>query len=344
MTARKEEKTVLEVRDDKITVGIIGASGYTGLELLKLVHNHPVFELCYVANSEGGTTVAQLHPPFDGVIDMAVEVATAQRANEMDLVFLALPHKTAFSFAKDLKCKVVDLSADYRLKLETYEKHYCTHGDSQNLQNYVYGLVEHYKKPLQTTQNVAVPGCYPTATLLALLPFCEWIDEASPIIVDAKSGVSGAGKKCSEKTHFCKDNENSFAYAPLTHRHTPEIAEKFGCEIDRVNFVPQIIPVTRGMMANVYIQISKEVDVQKVLREFYKDDKFVRVKEEPVELKNVVGTHFCDIYAQRNGNTVFLNSAIDNLLRGASSQALACANIICGLDENMGLPDIAYVP
>jgi len=334
----------LEARDDRIKVGIIGASGYTGVELIKLVHNHPVFELGYVADSKGGTTVGALHPILDGVIDLEVEKASVEKANEMDLVFLALPHKTAFSFAKDLKCKVVDLSADYRLKLETYEKYYCPHGDSKNIQNYIYGLVEHYGNELKHTHNVAVPGCYPTATLLALLPFRGLIDEGSAIIIDAKSGISGAGKKCTEKTHFGKVNENSFAYSPIHHRHAPEIAEKFGCETQRICFIPQLIPVTRGMIVNVYITLSKDIDVVQHLKEFYKDKKFVRIKDEPVELKNVVGTHFCDIYAQKNGNVVFLNSAIDNLLRGASSQALACANIICALDENMGLPDIAYAP
>lgn len=331
------------VRADKIKVGIIGASGYTGLELIKIVHNHPIFELCYVATSQGGTSVAKLHPSLDGVVDLEVFEASVQEANKLDLIFLALPHKTAFAFAKDLTTRVVDLSADYRLKLETYEKYYCKHGDSQNLKNYAYGLIEYNKESLQKSFNAAIPGCYPTAVLLGLLPFKEYIKEDTPVIIDAKSGVSGAGKKCSEKTMYVKGNDNSFAYAPLTHRHSPEIAEKMSMDLDRIYFVPQIIPATRGMMANIYIQTT-QIDAYDHLKAFYKDDMFVRIKDEPVELKNVTGTHFCDIYVQQQGDVVFINSAIDNLLRGASSQALAAANILCGLDENLGLPHLAYVP
>ncbi|MGM0622952.1 MAG: N-acetyl-gamma-glutamyl-phosphate reductase [Campylobacterota bacterium] len=325
-------------------VGVIGASGYTGLELIKMLIQHPKFTLSYVANSEGGCTVSQLHPSLEEIVDMEVEIADIRRANELDLVFLALPHKTAFSFAKDLTCKVVDLSADYRLDVDLYEKYYCTHGDKENMKNYAYGMVEHNRQELQQKSNVAVPGCYPTATLMGLLPFKEYIADGSALIIDAKSGISGAGKKCSEKTMFCKDNENFFAYAPLTHRHTPEIASKLGVAIQRVNFVPQLIPVTRGMVSNIYITLNKDIDAQQLLQEFYAKDAFVRVRKEPVELKNVVGTHFCDIYVQKNENILFISSAIDNLLRGASSQALACANIICGLDENTALPRIANVP
>jgi N-acetyl-gamma-glutamyl-phosphate reductase len=333
----------LEARENKISVAIIGASGYTGLELIKLVHAHPFFDLRYVATSEGGTSVAKLHPSLDGVVDLPVEKADVTQANAMDLVFLALPHKTAFSFAKDLTTKVVDLSADYRLQMPTYEKYYCPHGDKAGASAYCYGLVEHYRDVLKQSSKVAVPGCYPTASLLGLLPFIDAIQKDSPVFIDAKSGVSGAGKKCVETTHFCKDNENSFAYAPLNHRHAPEIAEKSNIDLSRIHFVPQIIPATRGMIANIYLQVTP-CDAKEMIANFYKDEQFIRIKDEPVELKNVAGTHFCDIFVAQKDNVVFIASAIDNLLRGASSQALACANLICGLDENIGLPRLAYVP
>lgn len=332
----------MEARADKIKVGLIGASGYTGLEFIKLIHNHPVFELSYAATSEGGTTIAALHPSLSGIIDLAVEKASVEKADRFDLIFLALPHKTAFSFAKQLSTKVVDLSADYRLELDTYEKYYCKHEDKAGAKEYTYGLIEHYRKQLQQTKKVAVPGCYPTAALLGLLPLKDHI-KSRHIVIDAKSGISGAGKKCSEKTMFCKDNENAYAYAPLQHRHMPEIAEKLGFAIERINFVPQLIPVTRGMMVNIYAE-CEDIDAKALLQAFYKDDSFVRIKDEPVELKNVAGTHYCDIFVKQNGSMVFINAAIDNLLRGASSQAIAAANIICGLDENVGLPRLAYVP
>ncbi len=332
-------------RDDKkITVGIIGASGYTGLELIKLLDTHPRFSLEYVATSSGEGSVESLHPALKGVNSVDVSKADAAEANRLDLVFLALPHKTAFGFAKDLTTKVVDLSADYRLKLEAYEKHYCPHGDKGNLQNYTYGLIEHYREGLRNTRNVAVPGCYPTAALLALLPFMDHIDFDAPVIIDAKSGVSGAGKKCSEKTHFVKANDNMFAYNPLKHRHSCEIAEKLSLAEETVNFVPQIIPATRGMIANCYVQLKHDIDPAQVLGERYGQEPFIRLRETPVEIKNVAGTHYCDLYAAKNGKTLFIASAIDNLLRGASSQALAAANIICGLEEMTGLPRIAYVP
>ncbi len=340
----KEERAALAVQADKIKAGIVGASGYTGLELIKMIHRHPHFELAYAATSEGGTDIGSLHPSLEGIIDLEVKKASAKDANGCDLIFLALPHKTAFGFAKDLSCKVVDLSADYRLKLENYEAFYTKHGDAHNMQNFAYGMVEDQKQALKTAQNVAVPGCYPTAALLGLLPFKEMINYSYPLIIDAKSGVSGAGKKCSEKTHFCKDNENSFAYNPLNHRHNVEIAEKLDTAMDNVQFVPQIIPITRGMLSNSYFTVDKDIDAVAHLKEVYKNDRFVRIRKDPVELKNVVGTHFCDIYIDQKGSLVFINAAIDNLLRGASSQAMACANLICGLDEYAGLPEFAHTP
>lgn len=334
-----------------INVGIVGASGYTGLELVKMLINHPQFVLKYLATTTGDTVIEALHPSLVDVISYPVEKASVESVVEhCQLVFLALPHKASMGFAKDLisqGVKVVDLSADYRLDLETYEKHYCEHEDKEHLDGSVYALIEYYREALKTATLAAGPGCYPTATLLGILPFIPYIDTSAPLFVDAKSGVSGAGKKLSETTHFVTINDNIFAYNPLKHRHAPEIAEKIekihGVKMN-VNFVPHLIPATRGELISVYATLKEDIDPLEILKNHYANDPFIRIRENPVDIKSTAGTHFCDIFAMKNGNALFVNSAIDNLLRGASSQALAAANLMCGLDEGVGLPTIAYVP
>ena len=332
-------------------VAIIGASGYTGLELVKILLNHKKFNITYIANSTGEVLINELHPCLENVISTNVEKADAKEiASCASLAFLALPHKTSMGFAKELIAlgvKVVDLSADYRLELDTYEKHYCEHEDKDNLPKAVYGLPEYYKNDIQNASLVANPGCYPTASLLALLPFVPYIDENSPVFIDAKSGVSGAGKKLSESTHFCNVNENIFAYNPFNHRHMPEIEEKVRLLENKelaINFVPHLINVTRGMLISVYATLKDDVDVDKILEDAYKDSNFIRVRKEPVNIKATAGTNFCDIFVAKNKKALFINSSIDNLLRGASSQAVCNANLMCGFDENEGIPILAYVP
>jgi len=334
-----------------IPVAIIGASGYTGLELIKILFQHPEFELVYVATSEGETTVDRLHPSLQRVVTMPVEKADAAAvADVAQIAFLALPHKTAMGFARELLergVKVVDLSADYRLKLNTYEAHYCPHEDTTHLPEAVYGLPEFYREAIKESRLVANPGCYPTASLLGLLPFVPYIKADTPIFIDAKSGVSGAGKKLSATTHYVTINENVFAYNPIKHRHAPEIAEKIDdLFVTRVavNFVPHLLPVTRGMLCSVYMQLENPLDPMEVLNDLYKEEPFVRVRTAPVDIKSVAGTNFCDIYATMNGTSLFISSAIDNLLRGASSQAVVNANIISGFSETLGIPTFAYVP
>ena len=331
-----------------INVAVIGASGYTGLELVKMIVKHPNFNLAYVATSEGNITLSELHPALFGVAECDVEKAdAAEAAKSCELAFLALPHKTAMGFVKELmtrNVKVVDLSADYRLEQERYEQHYVPHIDTENLKHAVYGLPELNLEAIKSARLVANPGCYPTASILAALPFMKYQLKGSALIVDAKSGVSGAGKKLSETTHYVTINDNAFAYNPLLHRHGPEIAEKLGLDESTVNFVPHLLPLTRGMLSSVYMQVEGDFDPIEVLREYYKDEPFVRVREKPVDMKSVAGTNFCDIFAQRNGSTLFVNAAIDNLLRGASSQAIVNANLMMGLAMNAGVPDIAYVP
>jgi len=334
-----------------VNVGVVGASGYTGLELVKMLITHTGFDLTYLATTQGDTTIDQLHPSLSDVISLKVDKANADDvAKHCDLVFLALPHKASMGFAKallDKGVKVVDLSADYRLELDAYEAHYCEHEDKAHLNEAVYGLIEYYREDLKKTNLAAGPGCYPTATLLGILPFIPYIDTSAPLFVDAKSGVSGAGKKLSESTHFVTINDNIFAYNPLKHRHAPEIAEKIekvhGAKMN-VNFVPHLIPATRGELVSVYATLKEDIDPLEVLKKHYANDPFIRIRETPVNIKSTAGTHFCDIFAAKNENGLFVSSAIDNLLRGASSQALACANLMCGFDEGLGLPIISYVP
>ena len=332
----------------KINVGVVGATGYTGLELVKILTKHPFFHLAYIANSEGGTAINKLHPSLNGVCEDAVHKADINTmANTCKLVFLALPHKTAMEYVKPLLAKgvkVVDLSADYRLPQDIYEEFYCPHTDSKNLEHVIYGLPELNREAIKSAKLVANPGCFPTSAILGLLPFIDKRIEHTPIIIDAKTGVSGAGKKLSDVTHFVNINDNLFAYNPLMHRHAPEIANKLGVSFDEVNFVPHLVPVTRGMISSIYLHVSGDFDVYAVLKEFYKDDVHVRISEKPVDMKNVAGTNFCDIYAQRKGNMLFISSSIDNLMRGASSQAVVNANLMMGFDETTAIPDIAYVP
>jgi N-acetyl-gamma-glutamyl-phosphate reductase len=332
----------------KVNVAVIGASGYTGLELVKILVNHPHFDIAYVATSEGNTKLTELHPSLLDIVECDVEKASAEAvAKHCELAFLALPHKTAMGFVKELMAlgvKVVDLSADYRLKRETYEAHYCEHIDPDNLPNAVYGLPELQREALKSAKLVANPGCYPTASILAALPFMKYRVAGTPIMVDAKSGVSGAGKKCSHNTHYVTINENLFAYNPMGHRHGPEIAEKLQISEDEVNFVPHLVPATRGMLSSVYMQVEGDFDPAEVLSEYYADEPFVRVRTAPADMKSVAGTNFCDVFAKRKDNVLFVTASIDNLLRGASSQAVANANLMMGFDEAAGLPLIAYVP
>ncbi|RAZ46404.1 N-acetyl-gamma-glutamyl-phosphate reductase [Campylobacter hyointestinalis] len=331
----------------KINVGIVGISGYTGLELVKLLINHPNFELSY-AGATSQNELEDIFPSLKNVLNLKVEVANTDEIKaRCDLVFLALPHSEGMKVAKELRgsgVKIVDLSADYRVSLENYEKNYCAHLDKDGLKDAVYGLVEINRDRIKKANLVANPGCYPTCSLLGLLPFANMLDPKFGVMIDAKSGLSGAGKSLKSSSHFISVNENMNAYSPLTHRHSDEIKEHLNLahntNID-VMFVPHLIPLTRGMLVSSYGVLKhefKDIDLISVLEDFYKDEKFIRIRREPVSIKDIAGTHFCDIFAINNGGKIWINSGIDNLLRGASSQALANANLMFGFDESLGLP------
>ena len=324
-----------------IKTAIVGASGYTGLELIKILLNHPHFKIEGLFGSEGGERIEDIYPLLKGIFEAEIQKADVEKLKKFDLVFLAVPHKTAMALVKELygKTKIVDFSADYRLNQKNYEDFYCPHIDPVNLENSAYGLPEIFREYIKKSSLIANPGCYPTATILGLYPFIEYIEDG--VFVDAKSGVSGAGKKLSVTTHFVKDNENFFAYNPIKHRHSIEISEKTGLN---VTFVPQLLPITRGMQINIYARLKEDVNPLEILEKTYQNEEFIRICNKPVEIKNVVGTHYFDVYALKNENMLFINTVIDNLLRGASSQAVANANLMFGFDEGLSLPKLAYVP
>lgn len=335
----------------KIRVGIIGVSGYTGLELVKMLISHPYFELVYASNTEGETTLSALHPSLMGVMDLTVEKADSKRAAKLcELLFLALPHKAAMSMAKELLSlgvKVVDLSADYRTSKESYEANYCPHEDVENLSHAVYSIPELHAEIAKGARLVANPGCHVTATLMALAPFLPHIDLSQPIFVDSKTGVSGAGKSPTAGTHFVAVNENLNHYNIIKHRHAAEIMEhasKLCGQKVNITFVPTLVPINRGMMATVFATLREDIEPQAVLKKYYDGKLFVRVREELPHTKSVSGTNYADLYAAKNKNALVAICAIDNLMRGASSQAVVNANIMFGLPEDAGIPKIAYAP
>jgi len=328
-----------------VEVGVVGAGGYTGFELLKLLRLHPVFKIGKLFGRKSGR-IEEFYPGFKGVLEGIVYPAQLEEIAQFELVFLAVPHKTAMEYVPYLLeqgVKVIDFSADYRLKRENYERFYCSHRDPKNLSRAIYGLPEFFREELKGAKLVANPGCYPTATLLGLKPVVEFID--GEVFVDAKSGVSGAGKKVTETTQFCEINENFRPYNPIYHRHSVEIEEKSGV---KVTFVPHLMPVTRGMEVSIFARLKPEVDSRwdptTELKSFYQNEPFIRVVNHPAGIKQVTGTHFCDIFAMRNGNHLYINVVIDNLLRGASSQALVNGNLIMGLEEEAGIPLLPSLP
>lgn len=334
-----------------INVGIIGVSGYTGAELVKMLISHPIFNLVYCANTEGATTVSELHPALMSVCDLSVEKVDIERASSLcELIFLALPHKTAMQTAKGLLengIKVVDLSADYRLNQENYEAFYCEHEDLDNLSHAIYSIPELHGDIAKGSRLIANPGCHVTASLMALAPFLDHIDLSHPIFIDSKTGVSGAGKSPSSSVHYVSVNDNINCYNIIKHRHATEIEQHASalCANEvKVTFVPSLVPMTRGMLACVYATLKTDCDPLARMETFYENKPFVRVRKTPPHTKMTSGTNFADVYAARHGNALVAMCAIDNLMRGASSQALVNANIMMGLEETLGIPVIAYVP
>jgi N-acetyl-gamma-glutamyl-phosphate reductase len=342
-------------------VAVIGASGYTGLELVRILLRHPIFELVAVTSEQrAGQAVGDAFPALRGQLDLSFEPADATRlAPKVDLAFTALPHTASAPTVIALRAAgvpVADLSADFRLRsLDRYRRWYGEHPAPDLLETAVYGIPELHREALRSTGLAAVAGCYPTSALLPLVPFLRggWIEPGS-VVIDSKSGISGAGRKADAAYLFAELDENCMAYKVGEHRHAPEIEQEAsaaaGSEVC-VTFVPHLIPVTRGIATSVFATPRRRLtpaDARAVLEEAYADERFVRVLPAGAtpSLASVRGTNFCDVaaFADERTQTLVLLSALDNLVKGASGQAVQCANLMRGLPEELGLLEVALLP
>jgi N-acetyl-gamma-glutamyl-phosphate reductase len=334
-----------------VKVAIIGASGYTGAESIEILLRHPQAELVYLsALPEECGRVSDIFGRFKGRCEMQVEpLDLAKLANLAEVALCCLPHKVSMGFVPkmlDAGLKVVDFSADYRLKdVAVYEKFYgVKHTDTANLAKAVFGLPELFREKIKGANLVANPGCYPTGALLAVAPLLkEELIETSAVIVNAVTGISGAGKNPSARFHFPNMNESFFAYGIGTHRHMPEM-EQIATELAGRNvtmlFQPHAGPFDRGILSTVYCKPKGKVtdeQLAKLYRDFYAGEPFVQVCAGNPDVKDVAGTNYCHVFAAVVKGTIVCFSAIDNLGKGASGQAVQNMNIIFGLDETMGL-------
>lgn len=334
-----------------VKVAIIGATGYTGAESIDILLRHPAAQVSYLtALSEECGQVAEAFPFFRGRIDLVIEPLDLNKLSERaEVALCCLPHRVSMQMAPQLLeagVKVVDFSADYRLhNVAIYEKFYeVKHCDKDNIGRAAFGLPELFREQIRNAKLVANPGCYPTAAALALAPLLrENLIAADDIVVNAVTGVSGAGRKATLPYHFPEMNENLFAYAVGSHRHQPEIEQilsEFSAHSAKVLFQPHVVSMDRGIAESIYCQSLASVTAKKLdelYRQFYADEPFVRVLDKPPATKNVAHTNFCDVFATVAKGKIVVFSAIDNLVKGAAGQAIQNMNIICGLDETMGL-------
>jgi N-acetyl-gamma-glutamyl-phosphate reductase len=344
-----------------VKIGIAGASGYTGLELIRLLAGHPEAELTVLTSETfQGQNIAEVFPSLNGVVDLKLRPLDDSITQDCSVLFLALPHIVAMDKLPvylQSDCKTIDLSADYRLKdpkdyLDWYS---VTHTHPELLKQSVYGLPELNRQAIQTAQFIANPGCYPTSVILALAPLLKtgWVDLGS-IISDSKSGVSGAGRKPSLSTHYTEVNEGISPYGLAAHRHTPEMEQELSALAGKpvcLTFSPHLVPMTRGMLSTVYINLNEPISDEKLVehyRSFYKDEYFVRVLNPGkfASSQHVRSSNFCDIglKVDSRNQRLIITSALDNLIKGASGQAIQNMNIMLGLDEKMGLTAPATFP
>ncbi|MCG2714550.1 MAG: N-acetyl-gamma-glutamyl-phosphate reductase [Candidatus Omnitrophica bacterium] len=341
-----------------IKVGIIGATGHTGEVLIELLLNHPNVLITHIFNSgkgvQGAQVISDVFPKFKHRLDLVCAKPDWQKIKKnCDLVFLALPHTVSMKFVPKLLSlgkKVIDLSADYRiLDPDVYKKFYkLTHQDKANLKNAVYGLPELNRARIKTAKLIANPGCYPTSAILGLAPLLavNFVNTDS-IIIDAKSGVSGAGKKLEKEYLFSEIDGDFRAYKVNVHQHAPEINQVLskvsGAKIN-VTFVPHLLPIERGILSTIYLKKAPKAKLNaknlvELYRKFYKNEPFIRIKPDGIfpRIKDVAETNFCDIGVKDFGDTIIVISTIDNLLKGASSQAVQNMNIMYKLPETTGL-------
>lgn len=344
-----------------INVGVVGATGYTGVELLRLLTKHEAVELAVAtSNSEKGKAVTDVFPSLRTHVDLEFVGHDSETLKSCDFIFFATPHATAMHHAPkflDQGCKIIDLSADFRISNSAlWEQWYqVKHACPELLNKAVYGLPELNREKIKDANLIANPGCYPTAITLALLPAIEKaLINTSDIIADAKSGVSGAGRKAALATQFSEVSESFKAYAASGHRHLPEIVQTLnnvqtGSDIN-LTFVPHLVPMNRGIFATVYVKQTEQTEgLQQHYAEYYAEEKFVDVMPQGShpDTASVRTTNACRI-AIHPGNSVsqptVILSVIDNLVKGAAGQAIQNMNIMLGLDECTGLATPGLVP
>jgi N-acetyl-gamma-glutamyl-phosphate reductase len=327
----------------QIKASIIGATGYAGLELIRLLQAHPEAKIQHLlSNSESYKFVSDVYPHLKDIITTKFEsLDVAQVANNSDVVFLALPHMASQKIVPDLigKTKIIDLSADFRLTdldhFETYykQKHTCEH----LIKDFIYGFTEKNKDQIRSANNIANPGCFALAMQLGLLPLKE---ELSSVKIHAITGSSGSGKSASAGTHHPIRSHNVKSYSIGKHRHLAEVMQTIELKPEHIDFVPTSGPFVRGIHVTLFCDTKNDIEESKILDmydEKYKNEPFVRIKKDNVEVADIVGSNYCDISVQKNNNTVIVQSTIDNLVKGAAGNAVQCMNLMVGLDEEVGL-------
>ncbi|MDX1627894.1 MAG: N-acetyl-gamma-glutamyl-phosphate reductase [Fulvivirga sp.] len=343
---------------NKKRVGIIGATGYTGSELVRILLHHPQVEITAITSeSRKGEKFSDVHGFFRNIFDLELSSIKAIDSDELDIVFLALPHGVSMDFVKthaDKNYPIIDLSGDFRLSsAKVYESWYQKdHVFKAGFEHAGYGIPELYRKTLKNKKLIANPGCFPTGAILGIAPLQanNLIEER--IIVDSKTGVTGAGIKAKEVTHFPNANDNFKAYGIKTHRHTIEIEEnmhRLGSTSAKVQFTPHLLPVDRGIISTIYTQPKSGVDTGKIVKyykEFYQEEPFIRLVDTSPELKDVRGTNYCDIFVtfDERTNNIITITAIDNLVRGAAGQAVQNMNVLFDWPEPTGLHQIPLKP
>ena len=344
-----------------IKAGIVGGTGYAGQNLVWLLNNHDQVKIDFIC-SHNNTNVpfSGVYPNFFGTLqDLCIDMPTAfERLSEIDVLFIALPHGKSYDLsnkALQLGVKVVDLGADFRLRDPAmYELWYdMKHPSDELLSTAVYGLPELHRKEIMEAQLVANPGCYPTASILAAAPLlAKGLVEPQSIIIDAKSGVSGAGRTASIPTLFCESNESIKAYGVTSHRHTPEIEQELSKAAQKeltISFTPHLVPMNRGILATCYGALNKIIEqdaLYDLYKRFYEGEPFVRISDGLPETRWVKGTNYCDIGIRVDKRThrVIAVSAIDNLIKGAAGQAVQNMNILFKFKESKGLDLLAMFP
>ena len=327
----------------KTKAAIVGASGYSGQELIRLLLRHPHVEVThYTSRQYAGKAVADVFPRFRGQIEATFVEPNADRL-DAEVVFLALPHGVAAEFAPALLrkgIKVLDLSADFRLKSAAVYKEFYErdHPAPDLLRQSVYGLPEIHRDAIRKANLIACPGCYPTSIILGIVPALKrGLVKLDGIIASSLSGISGAGRKVADEYLFTECNESARAYGIPKHRHLSEIEQELGATI---SFTPHLVPLNRGIVSTIYMTLAgKGGDALAAYREFYKSEPFVRVTESLPDTKNVEMTNYCDISVRVDSRTNHLVaiSSIDNLTKGAAGQAVQCLNLVCGYEETTGL-------